>query len=197
MLLIFAILVEDLRNFDEAIHRLGQIEGKQFFEVLDAYGLTLLQYKEAEVIETVKKAVKSEETEVKVLIKLLNSHPKYLKSLYEKANDVVRRNVTLRNAVLEHTLERMKSSEEENDFEFQELIFELVDSDNYDNALRLGQLQSYAPLVIYVLRKQKRFDELLRYLLRDGGINDIIDECDNTKYAVNLKKYQYVLHYLG
>uniref|UniRef100_A0A914YIW2 Vacuolar protein sorting-associated protein 11 homolog n=1 Tax=Panagrolaimus superbus TaxID=310955 RepID=A0A914YIW2_9BILA len=179
VLLIFAILVEDLRSFDEAIAQLGQIEGKQFFEVLDAYGLTLLQYKEAEVIETVKKAVKSEETDVKVLVKLLNSHPKYLKILYEKAHDNVRRNVVLRNAVLEHTLERMKTSEQGIDQEAEDLIFELVDPSNYDNALRLGQLQSYSPLVIYVLRKQQRYDELLRYLLRDGEINDIIEECNN------------------
>lgn len=145
---------------------------------MDAYGLTLLQYKEAAVIETVQKAVKSEEADVKVLIKLLNSHPKYLKRLYEHAHEVVKKNVQLRNAVLEHVLERMKTHEDDGP-DVQELIFELVDVDNFDIALRLGQLQSYAPLVIYILRKLHRYDELLRYLLRDGGINDIIDECEN------------------
>lgn len=176
VLLIFAILVEDLCDFDEAARRLTYVDSKHIFDVLDAYGLTLLEHKEKEVMVTVERAVASDNANIEVLIKLLNGHPEYLKRLYENANKQVKENLQMRNAVLEHTLERMNALERK-DLNFQARIFDLVAEDNYDVALRLGQLHSYSPLVIHVLRQQQKNDELLRYVLRDGDITDIIQAC--------------------
>ncbi|KAE9549503.1 hypothetical protein FO519_007286 [Halicephalobus sp. NKZ332] len=177
ILLIFAILVEDLCDFGEAAKRLHHVSGKQIFEVLDAYGLTLLEHKEKEVVETIERAVAEEDADLRVLVKLLNGHPEYLRKLYNKANKHVKESLVMRNAVLEHTLERMRSAQRK-DPDFQAHVFDLVGEDNYESALRLGQLHSYPPLVIHVLRNQRRDDELLRYLLRDGEVIDIIQECN-------------------
>lgn len=79
----------------------------------------------------------------------------------------------------------------------------LVDADNYKEALHLAQLYRYPPLVIYVLRKQNlysyfyyffifskffyffRIEDLLRYLLKEGDINDVVEYCGQDAYDIN------------
>lgn len=118
------------------------------------------------------------EANLKRLSRTLSLHPAAaltIFSAYIQQHPVVR-DVDLRNSILEHLLSSA-SQPLLADPEAVERILSLAGPDNYNHALQLAQLHNFPPLVVHVLREQKRTEDLLRYLLKEGNIDDVVECC--------------------
>uniref|UniRef100_A0A915D319 Uncharacterized protein n=1 Tax=Ditylenchus dipsaci TaxID=166011 RepID=A0A915D319_9BILA len=148
---------------------------------LDQYGHVLMEHPdiENELLELIKKAVVSENANVKQLVNVLINSNKAdkLEEVFDQMSSVKPvEDVFMRNAVLE---QRLKTFAKKGSISPQKSrnIIELVNTDNYEQALHLGQIYKFAPLVIHILRQQNRLEDMLRFLLKEGDINDIIQCC--------------------
>uniref|UniRef100_A0A915DXH5 PEP5/VPS11 N-terminal domain-containing protein n=1 Tax=Ditylenchus dipsaci TaxID=166011 RepID=A0A915DXH5_9BILA len=133
---------------------------------LDQYGHVLMEHPdiENELLELIKKAVVSENANVKQLVNVLINSNKAdkLEEVFDQMSSVKPvEDVFMRNAVLE---QRLKTFAKKGSISPQKSrnIIELVNTDNFEQALHLGQIYKFAPLVIHILSQQNRLEDMLR-----------------------------------
>ncbi|KAI1726559.1 zinc finger, c3HC4 type (RING finger) domain-containing protein [Ditylenchus destructor] len=174
------ILIHDTKEYSKALNFIEKLGKEQICNYIEKYGDNLIENLETEepLVELIRKTAADEDADLQKLTKVLINKPERLESIYSERNKVTRVNDTfLRNTVLENRLNRWSREKTTLSPKEIEEIVGLVDSDNLDQALHLGQMYKFAPLVIHILKKQNRKEEMLRFLLKEGDINDIVQCC--------------------
>ncbi|KAH7721919.1 CRE-VPS-11 protein [Aphelenchoides avenae] len=165
-------LVEDLRDYDTAVKFLASLEPEKVSELLDNYGSALLEHQPERLRALLADILKLSNGNIKGILSFLLNRSDVLDSVIASIDTSRLTNPDLRRVVLEHKLQKGVDASQTQG------LVRMIQPEDYADALRLAQLYRCPPLVIHILRSQKRMDDLLRYLLREGDVRDVMRLCD-------------------
>uniref|UniRef100_A0A1I8BXT0 RING-type domain-containing protein n=1 Tax=Meloidogyne hapla TaxID=6305 RepID=A0A1I8BXT0_MELHA len=171
------ILTQDTKEFIEALRFIEKLPAANACNFLELYGSILLENVENETIKIVRKLIAAKEANHSQLVKMLMSRPARMEEIFtELSISGQLQDVHLRNALLEQRLKRLESGEDYSKEVIDEIL-QLIGPDNFEQALLLEKRYNCPSLIMNILRLQNRKDELLRYLLSEGNIIEVIELC--------------------
>uniref|UniRef100_A0A914M6T4 Vacuolar protein sorting-associated protein 11 homolog n=1 Tax=Meloidogyne incognita TaxID=6306 RepID=A0A914M6T4_MELIC len=171
------ILTQDTKEFMEALRFIEKLPASSACNFLQLYGSLLLENIEDETIKIIRKLIAAKEENHSQLVKMLMSRPSRMEEIFTELNISGQlQDVHLRNALLEQRLKRFESGEDYSKQDIDEIL-QLIGPDNSEQALLLEKRYKCPPLVMHILRLQNRKEDLLRYLLNEGNIIEIIELC--------------------
>nr|CAD2184080.1 unnamed protein product [Meloidogyne enterolobii] len=171
------ILTQDTKEFTEALRFIEKLPASSACNFLQLYGSLLLENIEDETIKIIRKLIAAKEANHSQLVKMLMSRPSRMEEIFTELNISGQlQDVHLRNALLEQRLKRFESGEDYSKEDVDEIL-QLIGPDNSEQALLLEKRYKCPPLVMHILRLQNRKEDLLRYLLNEGNIIEVIELC--------------------
>ncbi|KAI6197950.1 Vacuolar protein sorting-associated protein 11-like protein [Aphelenchoides besseyi] len=175
-----SILFEDLDRHSDAFKFISQQPTEKMCDYLERYGQILMENDSTAVTELLQRTLKEKPELCKPLMPILISHPDCLESIFSDSDGqlIVPSDPQLCITLLEHRLSKLsKEKKRVNQNHLNELC-RLVVLENANEAVKLGRQFDVPGLVIYAYQQLKKTEDLMRFLLHEGDVQQIVEMCD-------------------
>ncbi|KAI6181620.1 Vacuolar protein sorting-associated protein 11-like protein [Aphelenchoides besseyi] len=188
-----SILFEDLDRHSDAFKFVSQQPTEKMCDYLERYGQILMNNDPTAVTELLQRTLKEKPELCKPLMPILISRPDCLESIFSDSDGqlIVPSDPQLCITLLEHRLSKLAKEKKvgscKKSFEFKcqrvnqshlNELCQLVVSENANEAVKFGRQFDVPALVIYAYRKLKKTEDLMRFLLHEGDVQQIVEMCD-------------------
>ncbi|CAD5227197.1 unnamed protein product [Bursaphelenchus xylophilus] len=174
------ILITDFAEFPKAIKFIGQCNVDDKMTFLTNYGTILFKEDRKAVTEMIKQVVLEKPDVSKALIRTVLEDGECLEEIFKNPTGsgvLSPQDSATSVALLEHLISKMTDKEKKDPKKLDQL-YDLIRPDVVTDAIQLGRQYNVPALVIHVYRKTKKTEDLLRYLLQEGDLENVIEMCD-------------------
>ncbi|KAI6175400.1 putative RING finger protein R06F6.2in [Aphelenchoides bicaudatus] len=186
--LYLAILFEDLEDYGAAFKFISKQPIDQMCTYMEKYGPILIENNRSAVVEMLRKMIAEKPENSKELQRILLIKPDCLEDIFKQEDGamIVPTDARVCLALLETKLATLKARKQTANAEQLEELYQLISYENAKEAAKLGRQFLIPPLVIYCYQKTKNSEDLMRYLLREGNVQQILEMCDEKDIGLNV-----------
>uniref|UniRef100_A0A0N5AAS4 Vacuolar protein sorting-associated protein 11 homolog n=1 Tax=Syphacia muris TaxID=451379 RepID=A0A0N5AAS4_9BILA len=182
---LFTILIEELKDYDEALNYAKKCDLKVIGKYLEKYGKVSLEKNPEVTIDCLIKVVAADDDisgkiDVAQLMKMFIGNPKLCSHFIDAVVKLDTKNTKLRTIMLELRLRQWMHHDQDFLIKDNE-IMDLIDDNNLEEAMQLCLMFDFAPGIIFAYSKLEKFDELLDYHMRQNNLREVIDLCKRKK----------------
>ncbi|TMS38610.1 hypothetical protein L596_005300 [Steinernema carpocapsae] len=178
------ILIEDLQKYSLALEFLRTQPADFAVKELEQFGKLLLEQCPDQTIDLLIKIMSTDgEVKVSELMKMFVDDNVNCAKFIKRALDSHTSNSEMKNTVLELMLRQLNDAEKSDRALVPQLtaeIMQLIQQTSHSEALHLSQMFHFAPGIVYIYKKQKRYAELMTFLTERGDMEGMVDLCSES-----------------